>query len=69
MGVVDQVEVNHLVAFWLEGEQIHHLEGDERSVADCPVVLKIRGCMVLLRLAQEDVDWRDDVFRKSTFYR
>ena len=66
MCVVDQVEVSHFVAFWLEGEQIHHLEGDERSVPDCPVVLKIRGCMVLLRLAQEDVDWRDHVLRRRT---
>ena len=41
MRVVDQVEVGDLVGAGLESEKIHDLERDERSIADCPIVLKV----------------------------
>src|SRR6516225_1439256 len=61
VGVVDDVEAGDLVAAWCEGEEVHHLERDEGSVPDGPVVPEIRGGVILACVAQEDVAWRDDV--------
>jgi hypothetical protein len=45
-GVVDEVEVRDLVAAEFEGEEVHHVERDEGSVPDGPVVLEIRRCVM-----------------------
>jgi hypothetical protein len=47
VGVVDDVKIRDLVAVRFEGEEVHHLERDHGSVPDCPVVLEIRGGVIL----------------------
>ena len=63
MRVIDEVKVSHIVTVLFEREQIHNFEADERSIADCPVVLEVGSGVVRICCGEEYVNRCNDILR------